>query len=130
MRAGIAGLTVRAKAGIDGGGGRPRQLHGVAEVLRLYEQLERALDNVDDERLARLVRQGRDNGGGLGPCGRELDRLLGVVRRFRSGSLVPVEVEKRRGVWRPRWLRRVLPSPLVWEAVAFALGVAVSFLLT
>jgi len=93
-----------------------RSLRHVGDVVSLYEELEDALARIDQAELVRIVsRTGRDERP-LAFWARRIARARGIELR---ASVTPLPVH-------PRGRRR---SSFVWEAVAFALGFGVSFLL-
>ena len=108
---------------------RVRSLHSVGEVVRLYEELERALAEMDDGALAWVASTSRGGERVLALCARRVARM----RAFERAPLIPLhrlaprtpgEIWESARVHRPRRRQR-----LVWEAIAFALGFGVSILL-
>lgn len=109
--------------------GRTRSLGNIADALRLYEELERALAQLDDEALMRVGVAGRKSAPALSMWTRRLADLREATRasRIEIGLPDPFDGASRtRGARRYRSRRR---RSLVWEAVAFAIGCAVSLLL-
>ena len=93
-----------------------RSLRSIGDVVSLYEELENALARMDQAELTRIVARTRKDERPLAFWARRIARARGIEFRA-SVTLLPVHPRARRRSW------------LVWEAVAFALGFGVSFLL-
>lgn len=113
---------------------RVRSLHSVGEVVRLYEELEHALAQMDDRALAYVASASQRGERALVMCARRIARMRAFERGPWLENLVPslhrfsprapgVGGESGRA---PHQRRR---QPLVWEAIAFAVGFGVSILL-
>lgn len=128
--AGTTSITIPKGLKLDVDTRRVRSLHSVGEVVRLYEELERALAQMDDGALAYVATASRGGERALAICARRVARM----RAFERGPLLPPlhhlaqrtpsQIWETVRVSRPRRRQR-----LVWEAIAFALGFGVSILL-
>lgn len=113
---------------------RTTRLAAVGELVRLYEDLERALARTGDGELADLVTASRHGERELGAWARRLEEIRGLKRRFEAAIAAP---HPRSGV--PSVVAAPVRGwaaggptamPFVWEAVAFVVGFAISFVLT
>ena len=110
---------------------RTRRLGNIADALRLYEELERALAQLDDEALMRVGVAVRRSAPALSRWARRLAVLREVTRTPRLDieialSDLPPGTSRMGAALRHRSQFR---TSLVWEALAFAIGCAVSLLL-
>jgi hypothetical protein len=97
---------------------RTDSLRNIADALRLYEELERALAQLDDEAITRVAIASRGSRRALSLWARQIALFRDLDRT--RGTDAPRHSRPHRLTLRPSWL---------WEAVAFAIGCAVSFLL-
>ena len=107
---------------------RTARLHAVTEVLRLFQDLERALDVTADGELARLITASRAGERALGRWAVRLDALRSMKRRVESGIIEPLGwTGTQAGPPRSGWtLRAPTTLPFAWEAAAFLVGFVVS----
>jgi hypothetical protein len=115
---------------------RSARLRAIGEVVRLYEGLEQALQTVSDDELARLATAARAGERALDRWARSIEVFRRFKRRIDAG-LPPanetLEANAYERATEPEWLEDDEdggPPPLVWEALAFAIGFIVSFLVT
>jgi len=117
---------------------RKARLRAVGEVMRLYEGLEQALQTVSDDELARLATAARAGGRALDRWARSIEVFRRFKRRIDAG-LPPANetLEANDGDERAtesEWLEdedeNGGPPLFLWEALAFAIGFIVSFLVT
>lgn len=97
----------------------------------MYRQLDRALHQTADADLARMAAAARQGELALGTSARQLEVLEDLRRRF-DAAIAPVAVPPRAVVTAPARCKpqRTQRIPFLWEALAFAVGFAVSFLVT
>ena len=114
---------------------RSARLRAIGEVVRLYEGLAQALQTVSDDELARLATAARAGERALDRWARSIEVFRRFKRRIDAG-LPPanetLEANDYERATEPEWLEDEDggPPPLVWEALAFAIGFIVSFLVT
>jgi len=117
---------------------RKARLRAVGEVMRLYEGLEQALQTVSDDELARLATAARAGERALDRWARSIEVFRRFKRRIDAG-LPPANetLEANDGDERAtesEWLEdedeNGGPPLFLWEALAFAIGFIVSFLVT
>jgi hypothetical protein len=112
---------------------RSARLRSVGEVVRLYEDLERALRQTADADLARLVAASRAGERALGEWARRIEAMRAVKRRVESAAERAAAVPRAAAPLRAHvsWtLEEPRAVPFLWEALAFAVGLGVSLLLT
>ena len=113
---------------------RRERLGAIAELVRMHQDLERALERAPDVELARIAAAARDGERVLEDWARSVEVFRAFKRRYEAGvhpaersAVAPSGVATERdapGLAEPRRL------PYLWELVAFILGFAVSLLLT
>jgi hypothetical protein len=109
------------------------RIRNIADLVRLYEELELALARTDEVELVRLASTRKKGEGALAVCARRaisLRRFQSVEMRDGSHPAIALPAGRPSTAARPRkrgvFKRR---RSLMWKAVAFVLGFAVSFLL-
>ena len=114
---------------------RAVRLRAVGEVLGLYRDLERALRAVSDAELEQLATAARAGERALGRWARSIETFRRFKRRIEAG-LPPADETRREvdyGSAIGPWIEEeenAGPPPYLWEALAFAIGFIVSFLVT
>jgi len=104
-------------------------------VVHLYHDLERALRAVNDQQLAELASTARAGERALGRWARTVEAFRGFKRRLDAG-LPPLDELRDTPAIRfdtePLWIEDddvdAGTPPYLWEALAFAIGFIVSFL--
>ena len=110
------------------------RLSAVAEAVRLYCDLERALAQTRDTELAELAKAAREGERALEEWARRIEAFRSFKRRFEAGIHPADEPRRVRAPLAATQPTAALdapePLPFLWEALAFVFGFAVSFLLT
>jgi len=119
---------------------RKARLRAVGEVMRLYEGLEQALQTVSDDELARLATAARAGERALDRWARSIEVFRRFKRRIDAGLPPANETLEANGgderATESEWLEDGDgggdggPPLFLWEALAFAIGFIVSFLVT
>lgn len=99
---------------------RSRRLHRIGRIIDLYEELEHALSRMDERELAGVAARTQLDERPLAFWARRIARDRGVVPLVRIVS-APLGGGRRAH-------RFAATGSFVWEAVAFAVGFAVSLL--
>ena len=131
-----AGIPTRASTPPVRGSDEQRRarLRAVGEVVRLYEGLERALQTVSDDELVQIATAARAGEQALDRWARSIEGFRRFKRRIAAGlppadETLEAHEDERRSA--PEWLENEGGAPpFLWEALAFAIGFIVSFLVT
>jgi hypothetical protein len=116
---------------------RTERLNSIGEAVRLYRDLERALDSAPDAELAQIIAAARQGEQALEQWARQVEAFRGFKQRFEEG-IHPADRPRRRRS-RPttsaaRHYELVLvepkPVPYLWEAIALVAGFVVALLVT
>src|SRR3954470_24530984 len=113
---------------------RRERLSAIGELVRMHQELERALERAPDAELAHIAAAARNGERVLEEWARRIEIFRAFKRRYEAGvhpadqppRAVAAPAAHRAGVVfvEPRRL------PYLWELIAFAVGFAVSLLLT
>jgi hypothetical protein len=114
--------------------GRSTRFSAVAEIVRLYHDVERALVQTRDTELAELAAAAREGEQALEEWARRIEAFRSFKRRFEAGIHPADEPRRARTPLAATPPTAALdapgPLPFLWEALAFIFGFAVSFLIT
>lgn len=115
---------------------RTNRLTVIGEAVRLYRDLERALDSAPDVELAQIIAAARHGEQALEQWARQVEAFRGFKRRFEEGihpADQPYRRRRRAIVAAPKHalvLVEPRPMPFLWEALALVVGFVVALLLT
>ncbi len=109
---------------------RTARLRAVSELVRLYEELERALEVPGDGELAQLVSTSRAGERALGRWANRLEALRNLKRYVEGGAPEPAPLDAEPPVDFSLRIPWTLPEPralpLAWQAGAFLAGFAIA----
>ena len=113
---------------------RRERLSAIGELVRMHQDLERALERAPDAELARIAAAAREGERVLEDWARRVEVFRGFKRRYEAG-VHPADHSARAAIGIPAerddlGLAEPRRLPYLWELIAFVVGFAVSLLLT